>query len=192
MREVSAEPDLIQIFVSRINKMGCNYMLTGSVAAVLYGEPRLTHDIDIVIELDPIHLSALPSIFSGDSFSVPPIEVLRLESQRAVRGHCNIIHFESGLKADLYFLGHDPLHRWAMERRRELTIDSERVWIAPPEYVILKKLQYFKEGGSEKHLRDIRLMLEHSIEMISIPLIVENAHALGVMQEWERAKNFKV
>jgi len=45
------EPNLFKIFTVRLNKMGIRYMVTGAVAAIIYGEPRLTHDIDLVIEL---------------------------------------------------------------------------------------------------------------------------------------------
>lgn len=185
-------PDLIEIFVSRINRLESRYMLTGSLAAVLYGEPRLTHDVDIVIELALTKLNDFLSIFPEDQYSVPPLEVVRIEVQRPNRGHCNVIHFESGLKADLYFMGKDPLHLWAMQHRRDVTIASESIWIAPPEYVIIKKLAFYKEGGSEKHLRDIRLMLEHSSSSISFPFIKEQVTQLGLSQEWHKAQGFIV
>jgi hypothetical protein len=59
----------------------------------------------------------------------------------------------------VYTIGADPLHRWAIDRRKATTIDGYTVWLAPPEYVALRKLQYFRDGGSEKHLRDVRAML---------------------------------
>jgi len=186
------EHDLIKLFVEPINKLGVRYMLTGSVAAVIYGEPRLTHDVDIVIELGAAQLDEVLKIFPPQDFSAPPIEVMRLESQRTIRGHCNIIHFESGLKADLYFLGKDPLHHWAIELRREIEVAGEQIWIAPPEYVILRKLLFFREGGSQKHLRDIRLILDHSSELISFPVLNEKISVLGIAQEWELALKYRV
>lgn len=184
--------DLVEIFIARLNKLKARYMLTGSVAATLYGEPRLTHDIDIVIELGTADLKQLPHIFPSEQFYVPPEEVLQIESRRDARGHCNIIHFESGLKADLYFMGRDPLHLWAIELRRSFKISDEEVWVAPPEYVILRKLLFYKEGRSEKHLRDIRLILEHSSSLISLPDLEVRINELGLRAEWERARNFVV
>lgn len=143
-----------------------------------------------MIELDADQVGELRRIFPEDQFSVPLEESLRIESCRNIRGHCNIIHLESGLKADLYFLGKDPLHRWAIEKRRSIRVGAETVWIAPPEYVILRKLLYFKEGSSEKHLRDVKLILEHSRDQISLPEIDSRIESLGLSAEWQKAKDF--
>jgi hypothetical protein len=56
------EPDLFRIFVSRLNRLNVRYMITGAVAGIMYGEPRLTHDVDLVIELHP---DANPGIFTN-------------------------------------------------------------------------------------------------------------------------------
>jgi hypothetical protein len=47
------EANLFRIFVSRLNKLSIPYMITGAVASIIYGEPRLTNDIDLVINLNP-------------------------------------------------------------------------------------------------------------------------------------------
>lgn len=48
------EVDLIKLFIERFDKLGDSYIVTGSVASIIYGEPRLTHDIDIVIAIKKI------------------------------------------------------------------------------------------------------------------------------------------
>jgi len=186
------ENDLIGLFIRPLNRIAAQYMITGSVAATIYGEPRLTHDIDLVIEVPSDLLDRFEQAFPSTTFALPPREVLGVEAARPIRGHCNIIHFDSGLKADLYFVGKDPLHRWAMDDRRKITLSDESVWIAPPEYVILRKLLFFKEGGSEKHLRDIKLIICHSIEQISREMLEEKIESLGLVREWELANQFKV
>ena len=57
------EPDLIELFVARLGEIGAHYLVTGSVAATLYGEPRATHDIDLIVELSGEHRDALPKVF---------------------------------------------------------------------------------------------------------------------------------
>jgi len=186
------ENDLIGIFIRPLNLLAAQYMITGSVAATIYGEPRLTHDIDLVIEVTNDLLDRFEEAFPATTFSLPPREVLGVEAARPIRGHCNIIHFDSGLKADLYFVGKDPLHRWAMDDRRRVVLSNQTVWIAPPEYVILRKLLFFKEGGSEKHLRDIKLIVCHSNEQISTEMLEEKIESLGLFKEWKLANDFKV
>src|SRR5205807_2764587 len=68
----------------------------------------------------------------------------------------------------IYLSGQDPLHAWGLARARQLEVDGQRLVVAPPEYVILRKLEYYREGGSEKHLRDIRSMLSTSPQAIEI------------------------
>ena len=155
-------PELFSLFVEPLNRAGLRYMVTGSLAAIAYGEPRLTLDVDLVLALPPEALPTLAVSFPAPDFYCPPKEVLLLECGRTQRGHFNLIHAGSGLKADIYLAGRDPLHAWALERRRLIEVEGLRVWFAPAEYVIVRKLQYYQEGRSEKHLQDLRGILRCS------------------------------
>jgi len=81
---------LFQIFISRLNELNIRYMVTGAVATIIYGEPRLTHDIDIVIEISGRDVNRIIDAFPSEEFYCPPEEVIRVESKRPVRGHFNI------------------------------------------------------------------------------------------------------
>lgn len=153
-------PELLPTLVEPLNRAGWPYMVTGSMAVIAYGEPRLTLDIDLVLAIPAAALALLPALFPAPEFYCPPVEVLQVECSRGQRGHFNLLQVASGLKADVYPAGSDPLHRWGLEHRRRITVEGLSVAFAPPEYVIVRKLEYHREGGSEKHLRDIRSMLE--------------------------------
>jgi len=152
--------DYIALFTRPLESAGLAYMVTGATAAIVYGKPRYTNGVDIVIVLPTDAAEKLHAAFPGDQYYVPPVETIRAEASRAQRAHFNVIHEESGYKADFYPTGSDPLHRWALEKRRQTELPGGSVWVAPPEYVILRKLEYFREGGSTKHLTDIRAMLD--------------------------------
>lgn len=174
---------LITLFVAPLNGLGVSYMVTGSLATSIYGDPRLTHDIDLVVALPDEALAALHAAFDEDEFYVPPLDVLTVEAHRPLHGHFNIIHTSTALKADVYTIGADPLHRWAMDRRQTTTIDGQTVWLAPPEYVVLRKLQYFRDGGSDKHLRDVRAMLRQLDSDIDRSFLDAEAARLGLRAE---------
>jgi hypothetical protein len=182
------EPNLFQIFTSRMNKLGLPYMVTGAVASIIYGAPRLTHDIDLVLELDPESAEKIVEAFPSEEFYCPPIENIRQEALRSLRGHFNIIHHETGFKADIYIAGQDELHRWALLNRRKLEIEGEVIWVAPPEYVILRKLEYYREGRSEKHLQDIANMLEISSDKMDFKELQNKIRAYGLRKEWKKAQ----
>jgi hypothetical protein len=158
-------PDLLRPFIEPLEKLRLPYMITGSTAGIVYGEPRMTHDVDIVVALAPKDVAAFVAAFPLDEFYCPPDDVLTIEVRRGQRGHCNLIHHATGFKADVY-VAFDELHRWALARRRTVDLDGFAVALAPIEYVIVRKLEYYAEGRSEKHLRDIRGMLSTSRELI--------------------------
>jgi len=85
--------------------------------------------------------------------------VIRLEIDRSQRGHFNLIHHETGFRADIYASGRDELHHWELQNRKAVGVEGEKFWLAPVEYVILRKLEHYREGESEKHLRDISSIL---------------------------------
>ena len=131
-------------------------------------------------------LVSLFAAFPEPAFYCPPAEVVRQEASRSRGGHLNVIHVDTATKADLYVLGDDPLHHWALPRRRAVPISGEEVWLAPAEYVIVRKLQYFRDGGSEKHLRDIRAVLRLSPEAIDRPALDDQIVRQGLQAEWAR------
>lgn len=173
-------------FVERLERLGVPYFVTGSTAGIVYGEPRMTHDVDIVIALPLRDVPAFVAAFPLEEFYCPPEDVLAIEVRRGQRGHCNVIDHATGFKADIY-IAYDELHRWALAHRRTVALDGLRVPVAPAEYVILRKLEYFREGKSEKHLRDIRGMLDISGDQIDRAFLAQWVERMGLGAEWERA-----
>jgi hypothetical protein len=164
-------------------------MATGSVAAMIYGEPRLTNGIELIVVLRPDDAGTFAAAYAGTDLHVPPVEVIAEEAARTSGGHFNVIHGASGLKADFYVAGDDSLHRWALSRLREVEAFGHPLRIAPPEYVVLRKLEYYRAGGSEKHLRDVRRMLAVSGDSVDVASIDQWALRLGVAEEWRVARS---
>lgn len=122
--------------------------------------------------------------FPDEEFYCAPAEVIRVEARRSQRGHFNIIHHETGFKADVYVAGEDPLHRWALANRRRVSFGGATLSLAPPEYVIVRKLEYYREGRSAKHLRDIGWMLRQQGEHIDRKELESKVAELGLQAEW--------
>jgi hypothetical protein len=182
------EANLFLMFTQRLNTLGVPYMVSGSVAVIIYGEPRLTHDVDLIVVLEREHIPRLTEVFPPTEFYCPPTEVIAVEAAREQRGHFNIIHQETGFKADVYLSGRDPLHAWGLARARRLEVEGLEVVVAPPEYVIVRKLEYYREGGSEKHLRDIRSMLDTSPDAIDHTELEKQISARGLRDAWRRVE----
>lgn len=180
------------VFLEPLARSDIRYMVTGSVAAILYGEPRMTHDVDLVVDLDETRVGEFVGMFPSTEFYCPPREVIRSEIRREIHGHFNVIHQASGFKADIYPVGDDPLHRWALERRHQERLEGVDVWIAPPEYVILRKLEFYRDGGGQRHLRDIRRMLDLSGDTIDRSSLEAMIHERQLAGPWEVVLSGKV
>lgn len=181
-------PDLIARFVQPLAQLEVPYMVIGGVAGIIYSEPRYTQDLDLLARLDPAQAGALAAAFPAEEFYVPPIEVIEQEASRSSHGHFNLSHHESGLRADVYLAGEDPLHAWGLSRRRSITLRGEALWLAPIEYVILGKLKFFREGGSVRHLEDIARMLLISADQIDHLELQARVADQGLGPEWEQAQ----
>jgi hypothetical protein len=177
-------PDYFLLFVAPLNRLGVRYMISGSIAAMFYGEPRFTQDVDFVVYLTDKDISGIASVFQPPGFYVPPIETLLAEIRREQRGHFNVIHSGSGFKADMYLAGRDELNAWGLRFKRAVQYEGETAILAPPEYVIVRKLEYYREGRSEKHLRDIRSMIAVSGDQLDKPALTDWIKRLGLEAEW--------
>lgn len=182
------EPTLITLFVAPLNRLDIPYMVTGAVAASLYGEPRLTRDIDLVLMLQPRDAPRFTAAWPEQDFYVPPAEALAQEARRTSGGHCNVSHHDSALRADVYLAGAEPLNLWGLERATAYDVDGEAVAFAPPEFVIVNKLRWFQMGGAERHLRDIAAMLDISAERVDVAAVEQWVATLGLTKEWRRAR----
>lgn len=181
------EPELSLLFIRPLNRLGVRYIVSGSVAAILYGEPRLTNDVDFVTFLRIEDIRRLSEAFPSPEFYVPPAEVIAEEIVRGEKGQFNVIHGDSGFKADFYPAGRDDLNTWAFGNSRRMEFRDEPIIVAPPEYVIVRKLEYYREGGSEKHLRDIRSILAVSADQLDRTALNNWVHRRGLTVEWRKA-----
>jgi len=128
------------------------YFVTGSVAAFIYGEPRLTQGIDIVADIHEKNIPGLLRFFPESEFCLDSSSV-----ERAVRegSQFNIIHPSSGLKIDVIIPKKSEFDRLRFERRKNVqTAEGLDVSYSSPEDIIVSKLEFYQQGGSEKHLRD--------------------------------------
>ena len=184
-------PSLIGLFVAPLNRAEIEYMVTGGLAAVVYGHPRLTLDVDLVMRLSTRDAATFGALWPPDEFYAPPPEVIEEERTRTAHGHFNVIHNESTMRADVYIAGTDELSGWALQHRAVRHVEGEAVQFAPIEYVIVSKLRYFHMGGSDRHLRDIARMVEVSGPDVNQPTLESWIARLQLDAEWAKALAYK-
>lgn len=185
------EASLIALFVRPLNRLQIPYMVMGGVASVIYGEPRFTRDIDLVVGLEPRDARRFGAAWPAADFYVPPVEVIEEESRRPAHGHFNVSHHETAMRADIYLPGDDPLNAWALAHTVARRVEEDEVLVAPMEAVILSKLRYYKQGKSDRHLRDIHRMLAVSGDLLNRAELERWVSRLGLEREWRIAEDFQ-
>jgi hypothetical protein len=176
------QSDLLRHVLNVLEAQSIAHMVVGSFASTAYGEARFTQDIDIVIELTDRDVPGFVAAFPAPDFYVSPDAV-----RDAIRNRFqfNVLHPASANKVDFMLPRDDEWGRAQMARRRRIRLLPDREgYTAAPEDVILSKLMYFAEGGSDKHLRDIVGMLRVSAGLIDRADIKSWVRKLGLEEGW--------
>ncbi len=177
------QAELLEFVVESLEKQSIPYMVVGSYASLVLGEPRLTLDIDIVIDLKVHQVVQFCSSF-------PTIEFYLSEAaiRDAVRSRApfNVLHPTSGHKLDFILPRDDEWGRLQLARRRRVKLLPDREgYTASPEDVILGKMWYYDIGGSEKHLRDIAGILRVSDPLLDRDYLDTWSAKLGYADIWK-------
>jgi hypothetical protein len=177
------QSDLLRLAIETRDALRIPYAIVGSFASGAWGESRFTQGIDILIEVKPHQVAALCRAFTqADCY------VSETAAHEAVRqpGQFNVIHPATANKIDFLIAGRAPWTTAQLQRRRRVALfPDQEADLSAPEDVILGKLIYYQEGGSEKHLRDITGILKVSGRSLDWKYVDDFAGQLGVADIWQ-------
>ena len=187
-----ALPDPIRIAVDvggLLDRLGVSYLVAGSLASSVHGEPRSTNDVDLVADLAPAHVPPLLAAL-GDAFYVSADAVLE-----AVRtgGSFNLIHLATAVKVDVFVKGGDAFDAERLSRRTRVRLGFDSpgdLWVNLAEYTVLRKLEWYRRGGevSERQWRDALGVLRAQGARLDHARLAEWADRLGVRDLMDRAQ----
>jgi len=181
---VTEELEILKTVCQRLDEAAIPYMVTGSLAANFYAVPRMTRDIDIVIEIQKKDAHRLLEVFQKDFYIDRDSITEAIETQ----GMFNIIHSQSVLKVD-FIVRKDSLYRKTeFERRRRIQIDEVSVRVVTPEDLILSKLFWAKDSSSELQLGDVRNLLR-TLKDMDWDYLEKWVGSLGLEAVYAKVKN---
>ncbi len=179
-----SQSELLKKVVSVLDASGTPHMLTGSYASSLQGEPRLTHDIDLVVALTHDGAGALIQAFTPPDYYLEPSAI---EQAIAKRSQFNLLDAAAGDKVDFWILSTEPFDQSRFSRRYVEEFEGTRLYVSRPEDTILMKLKWAAlSGGSEKQFGDAKSVYELQFPNLDIEYIRKWAAELGVTDEWQR------
>jgi len=149
------ELDVLRIVSDRLSAAGTPFMLTGSFALAYYATPRMTRDLDIVVALSERDVDTVVAAFAADFYIDAADALAAVRSERLF----NLMHLESGIKVDLIVKKSADYRQVEFDRRSAVTLAGVRTWIVSREDLILSKLVWALDTGSELQRRDIAQLL---------------------------------
>jgi hypothetical protein len=156
------------------------FMLTGSFALGYYGTPRMTRDLDFVVAPMEGQVDALVSAFSTDFYIDGDAARSAIKLQRMF----NLMHLDSAIKVVLIVRKNSEYRNAEFERRKSVEFAGISTWITSREDLILSKLVWARDTGSEMQLRDVRTLIDESVDWLYLK---DWAAKLGVAGNWMRS-----
>jgi hypothetical protein len=145
------EQEFLKDLIDRVEGTGIPYAITGSIASNLWGIPRTTHDVDIVILLRDANVADVLKAFAREYY----VSEAAVRDAVARGGMFNVIDSRKSLKADFWISTNDPFNRKMLERRRRVEIVPGReAFVGTAEDVLLHKLVWHQITPSERQLAD--------------------------------------
>lgn len=170
--------------INRLSQIKIPYMIVGAIAAIAYGKPRTTHDVDLVIEVYEKDIPELLSVFGKEFY----ISEEGIKDAILHKTMFNIIHLESGIKIDFWLLHGDKYDLERFKRKRKINVFKQQVHMTSPEDIIIKKLLWYKDSDIDKHLEDALGVLEIQYNNLDFQYIDKWAKELGIEQNWKKIK----
>jgi hypothetical protein len=181
-----SQQELLRRVVEALDSAGVPYMAVGSIVSSFQGEPRATHDIDLVVVITPAAAAQLVAGFPPPDFY---LDAHAVESAMQTSGMFNLLDITGGDKVDFWMLRNHPYDRECFARRRAEDVAGLRLYMLRPEDTILTKLRWAEEaGGSEKQFGDALRVYEVQYGKLDVPYMDEWASRLGIEALWMRLK----
>ncbi len=176
--------EIFEYVIKVLNDLSIPYMVSGSVAVAIYGRPRMTYDMDIIVDIKKGDVEKFVKKFDENWYCNP--EEIKDAIKR--KHHFNLIYIPLGVKIDFFLLKEDEFSKEEFNRRREEFFgENLKASFCSPEDVIIKKLEYYKETGSSRHLEDIKSILE-LYKNLDFSHIEKWVNKKKLKKEWEKIK----
>jgi len=141
---MTEELEVLKVVTERLNRTDIPYMVSGSMAANYYTVPRMTRDIDIVIELKETDVGKFVDLFESDFY----IDKEMIKKQVRRQGMFNLIHNQYVIKIDFIIKKSSAYQETALSRKKKVLIKSSPMWFISPEDLVISKLSWAKDSHS--------------------------------------------
>jgi hypothetical protein len=179
-----SQQELLKKVADVLHDLGIDYMMSGSLVSSLQGEPRSTHDVDIVVAIRHSSAKPLAAAFPPPDYYLTEESIL---DALRTNGLFNLMDVNSGDKVDFWMLTDQPFDVSRFKRKRIEDVLGMRLAVSAPEDTILMKLHWGKEsGGSDRHFIDALRVYEVQYGLLDLEYLRNWAQTLGVSSLLDR------
>jgi len=190
MAKIENPEQLLVKIAAILERLKVKYLVTGGFAVSVWGRPRATFDIDIIVYIFESGIDALLRDLKKIGKSIYIDEETARVAARDGRGGFNLIDSGTGLKVDFFSAGSHEFMRAQLKRRKEKVIDGQKVSFISPEDLILNKLKWYKESNSSLQLDDVKSIFKISGEKLDKKYLEKWAERLGLSEILEKITKF--
>ena len=158
---MTQELETLRDLITRLEGAGIEYMLTGSMALNCYAQPRMTRDLDLVVEFFLKDASRIAEVLGTNYYVSPEAARDAVLSQSSF----NAIHEQTLVKADFMIRKREEFRLAEFARRQRMRIANFDAWVVSKEDLILSKLDWARESLSERQLSDLKNLLATGCDM---------------------------
>jgi hypothetical protein len=182
-----SQQELLKRVVRVLDAARVEYMVTGSVVSSLQGEPRSTHDVDVVVANPASAARLLVAAFPPPDYYLDEHSILEAIRNRSM---FNLLEVSEGNKVDFWLLTDEPFDQSRFSRRQQWSEGDLSLQVSRPEDTILMKLRWAEmSGGSEKQFGDALRVYEVQYRSLDLAYMDAWASTLGIGEWWQRLKN---
>ncbi len=179
---MSEELEVLEIVTRRLNEAEIPYMISGSIAANYYTVPRMTRDVDIVIELEQGDVDKFVGLFEKDFY----LNRETVTNEVSRQGMFNLIHNRYVVKIDFIINKSSAYQQTAFSHRKQVLIEQSLMWFVSAEDLIISKLLWARDSHSEMQLKDVANLME-TVDDLDLEYIDNWIRELGLEQIYREA-----
>ena len=178
-------PEVFQRITTALNRVGIEYMLSGSFASAYYGTPRSTQDIDLVIDATPARLRVFVQALPSNEYYVDLGAALEAHKRQSL---FNVIDLATGWKVDLIIRKSRPFSEEELRRRQQVNLQGPSLVVASPEDIVISKLEWSSLAQSRRQIEDVAAILRVRWAELDHSYLEKWVLELGLKQEWSDAQ----
>lgn len=165
-----------------LEAIGATYAIWGAMAVVAYGEPRFTHDLDILLSPTDFPVPRFVQRLHETHYHVDELSVRNALGG----GFFNVIHLVYQIKVDFYVPTEPELQAMIAERVYLPFDEARRAAYITPAAVIIAKLRAYADSQSTRHLDDIASVIRVQGAKLDQARLDVAAARLGLIGRWRR------